>query len=92
VIKIVPKTLGILFLAVIAATNLALIKTYFSPINRSEDVKKQLSYLKTEIHDKQLAERMQQLFPEGYIFTNALYGLAWCEHAISEKIDSEITN
>ena len=30
---------------------------------------------------------MQQIFPEGYVFVNVLYGLAWCELALSDPTD-----
>jgi len=35
------------------------------------------------------AEDMQQLFPEGYVFLHALYGLGWCEVAsrLNDKSD-----
>jgi hypothetical protein len=28
---------------------------------------------------------MQHIFPEGFVFTNALYGLSWCEYGISDS-------
>lgn len=43
------------------------------------DVLHQLKHLKEELHHKKAATEMQQLFPEGFIFTNVLYGLAWAE-------------
>lgn len=39
---------------------------------------KQLHFLKDEI-SKGKAKEMQQIFPEGFIFFNAIYGLTWCE-------------
>ena len=31
---------------------------------------------------------MQNLYPEGFVFVNALYGLTWCELAINYDVDS----
>jgi hypothetical protein len=44
------------------------------------DVVAQLRYLKGELGDG-MGERMQALFPEGYFFSHALYGLAWVDVA-----------
>lgn len=32
---------------------------------------------------------MQKIFPEGFVFNNALYGLAWCELALSDTSDDK---
>lgn len=42
------------------------------------DVYHQLKYLKKEMHAGAATE-MQRLFPEGHLFMNALYGLAWAD-------------
>lgn len=45
--------------------------------NISRDVLKELRGLKSAL--KQGADNdMQKIYPEGYVFINALYGLAWC--------------
>lgn len=44
------------------------------------DILRQLRYLKREMKDG-AADDMQSLYPEGYIFMHALYGLAWCDFA-----------
>lgn len=61
-------------------------KLYYSPNYKTEgqsvynqDVLSQLRYLKNELHNNQAAEKMQALFPEGFVFTTALYGLAWTD-------------
>ncbi|MEM6772720.1 MAG: hypothetical protein AAF597_19230, partial [Bacteroidota bacterium] len=41
---------------------------------------KQLTYLEIILHAG-AAHDMQQLFPEGFLFTNALYGLSWADYA-----------
>lgn len=53
-------------------------------INR--DIVEQLAFLKKRMHQGAAAD-MQQLYPEGYIFMHALYGLAWCE--VAEKMVSD---
>lgn len=47
----------------------------------NQDVLQQLRYLKNELHHKFAAERQQNMYPEGFVFTNALYGLAWIDFA-----------
>ncbi|UOQ65383.1 hypothetical protein [Hymenobacter volaticus] len=48
------------------------------PIN--QDLLGQLRFLKTRMHQG-AAEDMQQLYPEGFVYLNALYGLSWVELA-----------
>ncbi|MGV3539782.1 MAG: hypothetical protein ACO1OQ_08225, partial [Rufibacter sp.] len=38
-----------------------------------------------ELKQKNQGQEMQQLFPEGFVFINALYGLAWCELALANS-------
>lgn len=78
------------FLAVLPMTALIIIvlvincRLYYSPEVRIDEGQKvnvdllnQLQGLKSSLGNH--ADRdMQQLFPEGFIFMNALYGLAWC--------------
>jgi hypothetical protein len=42
-----------------------------------DDLRAQLRYLEPRMHDD-LGARMQRLFPEGEVFADVLYGLAWC--------------
>ena len=42
-----------------------------------EELQQQLAYLEPRLHQG-LGTGMQKLFPEGGVFTHALYGLAWC--------------
>ena len=62
----------------IAWTNLAV---HSAPRTGSEEERAalvaQLHYLEGRVHAG-VGEEMQQLFPEGSVFTHALYGLAWC--------------
>lgn len=62
------------------------IRLYFGPHfeNKAailEDSHKQLNFLGYEIHNNDLGKRMQDIFPEGFVFTNALYGLSCAEIA-----------
>ena len=41
------------------------------------ELRHQLAYLEPRVHQG-LGTEMQKLFPEGGVFTHALYGLAWC--------------
>jgi len=52
------------------------------------DLLHQLRFLKTKMHQG-VADEMQNYYPEGFVFMNALYGLSWCEVAkeISPSMD-----
>jgi len=47
------------------------------------DVVAQLRFLRSELGSG-LGEEMQGMFPEGYFFSHALYGLAWADVARSD--------
>lgn len=72
------------------------IKLYYQPnlvVNKdhifNEDIVKQLNFLKKEIHQGE-AEKLQQLFPEGFVFFNVIYGLTWCELSDKNEMDSPL--
>jgi hypothetical protein len=48
------------------------------PDGEPPGVRRQLTFLRHAL-DEGAGEQAQQLFPEGYFFLNALYGLAWVE-------------
>lgn len=50
---------------------------------------KQLNYLGNEIHNNELGYRMQEIFPEGFVFTNVLYGLSCAEIAAKKNFENE---
>ena len=52
------------------------------------DVKAQLNYLKTR-RDDGAAQEMQRLFPEGLMFFECLYGLAWADFLSNNKVSPE---
>ena len=62
------------------------VKLYYRPTFASEapyintDIINQLHFLKSTIHNG-AATTMQQAYPEGFVFTQAVYGLSWCEVA-----------
>jgi hypothetical protein len=63
---------------------------YFSPTctqNINQDVLNQLNHLEKAIKKDEVDLKMQNLFPEGYFFTNVLYGLAWAD--LIESVDQE---
>ena len=55
-----------------------------------EDAIAQLNYLEYKIKNEQLGEEMQREFPEGFLFTNLLYGLSWCELALANPEDTTL--
>jgi hypothetical protein len=71
------------------------IKLYSAPDleNREEtkqEVISQLNFLNDELKNNNLGNEMQSVYPEGYVFINALYGLTWAEIAGSENHKSEL--
>src|SRR6266540_1170809 len=50
----------------------------YGPDRDGADVRPQLRFIGDALRHG-AGERMQELFPEGYFFTHALYGLAWVE-------------
>lgn len=55
------------------------VRMYYQPdCTSTEEGLAQLRYLKLVLK-KGAAEEMQAIYPEGFIFTNALYGLSWCD-------------
>jgi hypothetical protein len=56
----------------------------------SKDVINQLHFIEGELKERNLGSEMQSIFPEGYVFTYALYGLTSCEIAKQHSEDSDI--
>lgn len=50
---------------------------------------KQLSFLKSALHNG-AAKQMQQAYPEGFIFMQAVYGLSWAEVAIATEKNTKL--
>jgi hypothetical protein len=64
--------------------NLKLHSENYTVEEKKADILLQLNFLEAELKSNNAGQKMQQLFPEGFVFINALYGLAWCELAISD--------
>ncbi len=64
--------------------------TLNTTLGYNKDVYAQLQHLKTELHDNNAGTKMQQIFPEGFVFINALYALTWCD-LVETNTDSTIT-
>ncbi len=86
------KTLAILLLSLFTALtvwiNIKLYTENYTAQERREDIVHQLNFLETELKEQQLGPRMQEIFPEGNVFVNALYGLSWCELALNDQSSS----
>lgn len=55
----------------------------------NQDVYKQLQFLKTSLH-KGSGKEMQGLFPEGFVFIHAIYGLSWHELIYNLETESSV--
>jgi hypothetical protein len=73
----------LMFSILIIWINLKLYDDNFNTQQKESDIILQLNFLNTELKNNDLGKRMQKLFPEGFVFTNVLYGLSWCELGIS---------
>lgn len=72
---------------VVIRINVKLCSENYTETEKKKDILLQLNFMESAIKYENLGERMQQIFPEGYVFMNALYGLAWCEVALSDTND-----
>jgi len=84
------KVLKIILLVCNSALSLLLVwininlYTTHDPLEKRQDILLQLNFLEDELKHKHLGDRMQRIFPEGFVFTNVLYGLSWCEYGMAE--------
>lgn len=79
-----------LFLAWI---NYSLVYRNTDPSGTVTDVYMQMNFLENELKNNRLSDKMQEIYPEGYIFINTLYGLAWCELALADpRQDTSLKN
>ncbi|KXX68756.1 hypothetical protein [Flammeovirga sp. SJP92] len=74
----------------VISINLKLHTEHFTKEEKANDILLQLNFLEEELKFNQLGENMQGLFPEGLVFVNALYGLAWCEFALAQPKDDAL--
>jgi len=81
----------IILLILVAAIGYINLQLYQRPLpypKRASELAKQLRFLEIELKEQNLGPEMQQLFPEGLVFINVLYGLSWCELALATHSDS----
>jgi hypothetical protein len=71
--------------------NLKLYTENLDKKEKREDIICQLNFLNNELKHNNLGERMQKIFPEGFVFANVLYGLSWCELGLSAPLESTKT-
>ncbi len=64
--------------------NYPLVYRSVDPYDKITDAVMHLNFIEKELKQNKLGERMQNTYPEGYVFINALYGLSWCELALSD--------
>jgi hypothetical protein len=57
----------------------------------NEDELAQLNFLDNELHNNAAGEKMQVIFPEGFLFINALYGLAYADFVTTSGISLQST-
>ena len=91
--KICFKAVPLLFVLGIAYLNYSL---YYQPTFKAtdrgiynEEVYHQLNFLKEALQNG-AGDEMQSLFPEGFVFINSLYGLAWADLIQELQLDSPI--
>ncbi|NME70845.1 hypothetical protein [Flammeovirga aprica] len=73
---------------VFLGVNYQLHTQHFSKAGSKRDILLQLNFLENELKENHLGEQMQNLFPEGFVFVNALYGLSWCEISLAQPYDT----
>jgi len=80
------------FLVIVSALIILINLKLYSGSNISEDKREdillQLNFLEAELKTNDLGNRMQVIFPEGFVFSNVLYGLSWCEYGMSDTSES----
>jgi hypothetical protein len=96
----INTTLGYLYIAILYFLLVVLIylnlRLYYRPTVESvgedlvnKDLLNEARSLRARM-DQRVDIHMQQLYPEGYVFMNALYGLIWSEIAKTTTSNSEI--
>ena len=77
--KITLKLFLSLFIVLILCLNLSLCyeADFAERGNLNKSVYSQLRFLKARLRNG-VGDSMQQVYPEGFVFINAMYGLSWC--------------
>lgn len=87
--KVFKVLISLLILLVLVFLLMINSRLYYQPSfsnGYNKDVYEQLRYLKAR-KEKGASAEMQQLFPEGSLFFESFYGLAWCD--LISSLDSE---
>lgn len=83
--KILLYSICLLSTLILLRINVNLHRGPHSPEETREDILQELNFLEDQLKNHELGNKMQRLFPEGYLFIHALYGLAWCELASNSE-------
>ena len=93
IVKYFLKTIVILLIIVVGYFNIKLYDTadFVGPKDSTynQNVQNQLNFLK-KVRDKGEATKMQEFFPEGFMFFQSLYGLTWCELIENQSPTSDL--
>jgi hypothetical protein len=91
--KIIGVLASVPLVAVLIVIILINVGLYDDPVlnagDADSDLLKELRWLKSEIRGN-AAYQMQAQYPEGFVFMNALYGLAWC-NLMDKNTHADIT-
>ena len=101
ILKYSFKALLLIPIVVVLHLNLSLHYTPSFVKSINEDELAQLNFLENTLHNKSAGEEMQAVFPEGFLFINVLYGLAYADFVeksgiapqseLGKKADKEMT-
>jgi hypothetical protein len=96
--RIAKFTIALFFILILSLIFYFNLSLYYSPalvkengVNVNEDLVAELRSLK-EIMNRGGARDMQRLFPEGYVYMNAIYALAWADLIDPIKDDQGATD
>ena len=68
-----------MFSLILIWINGALYSEDFSHAEIEKDIILQQNFIENELKNNNAGEKMQEIFPEGFVFIHALYGLTWCD-------------
>ena len=97
-LKILRIIISVLLVLLIFGIIYANYNLYYQPSLISQngvmlnyDLIKQLNYLENKL-DNGVDHEMQKQYPEGFFFSNLMYGLTWCEFAVDLPEGSTLKN
>ncbi len=77
--RIIKFAFALPIVFVLLITIIVNVRLHTADVNPVKDLKAELQGLKHSL-DNHADATMQKLYPEGYVFFNALYGLSWCNY------------